>query len=506
MHTHSLKTRALTLSAIFATTAAFSPLSAFALENSAPAITSTSVIHGIAGMTDVTENMIYKDGIEFLLSQKIVSGYPDGTYKPLNTLNRAEMLKILVGATTKVSLETYKTKSCFDDVPANEWFTPYVCYGKEKGWVIGYDNGKNFRPAQTVNTVEALKMTLQAFGISYIPTDDIWYKGIVEAASSQNIIPQDVMSFDAGLRRNQMADLIARVLLKKESKLSDYLKDAASIVVTFDTIKAGKNLAAEASIKAAEEMIKKAAEDAKKAAETKKAEEAAKAAAEKEAAAKAEEEAQTPGEPFIAITPFSDTSVMVEVYEPYKDGESPIEYYIVEQLVEGIYKPLTISYKKDQALSSFQLSGLIKNKTYTLKFTAVNKYNKKSKGETTFTILFGNTNTYPFFVSDVTEPGKPVLYVTKQDAGTITLTLEAPTETGGSPVTGYLMRKKEDGKYAPYKFLAFDSKGNGQYIFANLDPALLYTYEFKTVTQNREISDALNIEFMAKKGGSIQTF
>ena len=181
MNTHSSKTVAIAMAAILASTNIFVPLSVYAETTKSP-------------LTDINDQAIYKDGINYLIGQKIVSGYPDGTYRPSITLNRAEMLKILVGATTRAYLDSYKGKSCFDDVAANEWYTTYVCYGKEKGWVAGYENGKKFRPAQTVNTVEALKMTLGAFGITYTATSDVWYKGIVDTASAQNFIPFDVTS------------------------------------------------------------------------------------------------------------------------------------------------------------------------------------------------------------------------------------------------------------------------------------------------------------------------
>lgn len=489
MNTHSSKAFAALLTVMVAGGNILSPLSALAQEASATA--GSTATTAAVNLKDVDANILYKDDIEYLVGQKIVSGYPDGTYRPSITLNRAEMLKILVGATTKTPLDAYKLKGCFDDVAANEWFTPYVCYGKEKGWVVGYDNGKNFRPAQTVNTVEALKMTLQAFGISYLATSDVWYKGIVNAASEQNFIPYDVMSFEAGLRRDQMADLITRVLFKKENKLSSYLKDKEKLVVSYETMKAEKD------------VVVLAAEEAKKAEEEKKAAEDKKAA---EAAAKLAEEAQKPGEPFVVMAPLNDTGIYVEIYDPYKEGDSPIEYYIVEQLVDGVYKPLAFSYKKDQTLNHFHIEGLTKSKTYSLKFTAVNKYNHKSKGETTFMILFGNTNTYPYFAADENEPDKPILYVTNQDNGTMTFKIEAPSETGGSPVIGYLMRKKEAGVHSPYKFIPLDSEKNNQYIFANLDPTLLLSYEFKTVTRNREVSGPVMIEFTAKKGGPVQIY
>lgn len=44
-----------------------------------------------------TELSFYRDSIEQLASEGIISGYDDGRFGPDNTITRAEMLKILFG-------------------------------------------------------------------------------------------------------------------------------------------------------------------------------------------------------------------------------------------------------------------------------------------------------------------------------------------------------------------------------------------------------------------------
>lgn len=188
---------------------------------------------------DVNSNTTYQTGIEYLYNLGIINGNSDGTYKPNNTLNRAEMLKILVEATLDEKPSTSTTK-CFNDVPVKEWYTPYVCYGKDQGWVIGYDNGENFKPEQTVSVVEALKMTLEAFSIKYETDPEIWYKDIVNVASESNYIPFDVNSFTNGFQRGQMADLITRVIKSDNSELDEYLGDRKTIVVSYKSIEEGQ--------------------------------------------------------------------------------------------------------------------------------------------------------------------------------------------------------------------------------------------------------------------------
>lgn len=105
---------------------------------------------------DVRDNHLNAKAINDLNQKKIVSGYPDGTFKPDELINRAELTKLVVKSKTEPNAENYK--DCFPDV-TDQWFAPYVCYAKEKNWVEGYKD-KKFHPGQNVNRMEALKIIL----------------------------------------------------------------------------------------------------------------------------------------------------------------------------------------------------------------------------------------------------------------------------------------------------------------------------------------------------------
>ncbi len=199
---------------------------------------------------DVDESQKYYAGIEFLAKTDIVQGHSDGSYKPDDILNRAEMIKIIAeGAAKRFSwpentFNAYKNKSCFKDVKGGQWYTKYVCYGKDKGWVVGYENGKYFKPTQKVTFVEALKITFKGFGASYDESSSPWFLDLVNIASSQNFIPYDVTGFNKGLRRDQMADIITRMIKSEENvaALNTYLGNRADTVVTYETLQQGLDL------------------------------------------------------------------------------------------------------------------------------------------------------------------------------------------------------------------------------------------------------------------------
>ena len=69
--------------------------------------------------------------IQYLLDHSIASGYPDGSFKPERTINRAEFTKIIVGAVHDAAeinaCPLLSSVSPFPDVSADDWFMPYTC-------------------------------------------------------------------------------------------------------------------------------------------------------------------------------------------------------------------------------------------------------------------------------------------------------------------------------------------------------------------------------------------
>lgn len=130
-------------------------------------------------------NSPYRVAIEYLADQGIVSGYPDGTFKPQNQINRAELLKILVGGSGfKPTQEAYN--SCFPDVN-KEWFAAYVCYAKSKKWIDGYPDG-TFKPDKTVNSAEAIKMLVNSQNWEPGSGGGSWFDAYVQTAKDKKVI------------------------------------------------------------------------------------------------------------------------------------------------------------------------------------------------------------------------------------------------------------------------------------------------------------------------------
>jgi hypothetical protein len=165
-------------------------------------------------------------GIRFLSYLGVLEGYDDGTFRPSNEINRAELIKILTVGVLGVEPDEEEYADCFPDV-TDEWFAPYVCYAKEEGWVQGYPD-EMFHPEYTVNKVEALKIILESYqgivvpelaDLSDLPYDDVyssaWYAPYLEVAYEMGILEETGSSFDpgAGRTRDEVAEEIYRLMV-----------------------------------------------------------------------------------------------------------------------------------------------------------------------------------------------------------------------------------------------------------------------------------------------------
>lgn len=89
----------------------------------------------------------------------IIEGYPDGSMRPDDPVNRAEALKILLNASRIEPAAGSGATIGFSDVMVDAWFAPYVQSAQELTVIEGYPDG-TFRPGQPITRAEAAKIIL----------------------------------------------------------------------------------------------------------------------------------------------------------------------------------------------------------------------------------------------------------------------------------------------------------------------------------------------------------
>jgi hypothetical protein len=185
-----------------------------------------------ASFPDVPENTVNFGAVEYLKDKGVISGYPDGTFMPDKTINRAEALKIVLLASGKTG-EPSGTLP-FKDVKTDDWFYPYVSKGYELQIVKGYEDG-TFKPASNINLAESLKMILLSFGETLPATvdtapypdvgKDLWYAPYAALCKSKQL----TWPFDDGnlhaereITRGEFAQIIYRLMYIREKNLEKF--------------------------------------------------------------------------------------------------------------------------------------------------------------------------------------------------------------------------------------------------------------------------------------------
>ena len=166
---------------------------------------------------DVSTSHESYEAITYLQDEDVVRGYDDGTYKPTNSINRAEFVKIAI-----LSMgETPEGGNCFPDVN-NEWYAPYICKAKDLGLVQGYPDNY-FRPEKTINFVESSKILSEGLGINKDDSlDDLWFHKYVSSLEGETAIPLSVDTLDKYIDRAEMAEMIWRVKTNQTEDSNDY--------------------------------------------------------------------------------------------------------------------------------------------------------------------------------------------------------------------------------------------------------------------------------------------
>jgi len=170
-----------------------------------------------ASFSDVNSTNIYVDAINYAQQNNIVSGYPDGTFKPNNTINRAEFTKIVIGAAYAYNptkdTSTYDIYSLaglhFSDVVNGQWYIPFLRKGVESSIIAGYSDG-TFKPTNNINFAEASKIIVKGFALQ-TGTDAIWYKPYVDKLTELKAIPTSIHSFNQQITRGEMVEMIYRI-------------------------------------------------------------------------------------------------------------------------------------------------------------------------------------------------------------------------------------------------------------------------------------------------------
>lgn len=167
-------------------------------------------------------NTTYFTPVKALIDKKIVTGYPDGTFKPENLITRAEIAVAVTKMTNRTNLvEAAKSTNKFTDVS-----------GKNYDWARGYINvladaeiikGKTqttFAPSENISYIQLMTILIRtkSGAASELEQYGKWPNNYIEYIQRNNLLGDVVVKdWNSPATRGDMAKLMYRMMPKSSS-------------------------------------------------------------------------------------------------------------------------------------------------------------------------------------------------------------------------------------------------------------------------------------------------
>ena len=189
---------------------------------------------GAAQFPDVDDSNPYKTAIDVLDELKVFQGFEDGTFKPTDTLNRAQaavlVYRIATGDVENKYLDnyTYMQQSKFADLDGYNWAKGYINYCQNAGIVVG-TSATTFNPGAPVTGYQLMVMLLRTLGYGKAGefTDPKGWELQTAAIAEREGILKNVTGGDFGAPapRQMVAEILFRGLLHETMQYSPLTPD-----------------------------------------------------------------------------------------------------------------------------------------------------------------------------------------------------------------------------------------------------------------------------------------
>lgn len=155
--------------------------------------------------SDIEENTTVSEAVNVLSDLNIVNGFENGSFKPDQTVTRAEMAKMICEI-LNVSSNSFSAQM-YNDVSKEHWGFNYINSISSLGIVNGYGDG-NYGPDDIVTFEQAIKMIVCALGYEPAATEKGGYpNGYITIANSLGLLTNVTTS-----KRGDIAVLIYNAL------------------------------------------------------------------------------------------------------------------------------------------------------------------------------------------------------------------------------------------------------------------------------------------------------
>ncbi len=222
----------------------------FAADTAASGTATSESVNSTATFSDVQTGTVVGDAVAKLVTYGILSGYPDGTFKPDGEITRAEFAAVIARFNkidTSLGSDAVTGFSDLDNDSSRAWARPYVKAAVDAKIINGFEDG-TFRAAEPVTYEQAVKMIICAIGYAPIAESELnllkktqpatvtWSSGYISAANKNNITKNAISAnVTEAATRGTVAVLVSnavdappiKVVTDKNGNVS-YEKDSSS--------------------------------------------------------------------------------------------------------------------------------------------------------------------------------------------------------------------------------------------------------------------------------------
>lgn len=113
-----------------------------------------------AGFKDLTPSSSHYVSVKELVARNIISGYPDGTFRPNQSVTRAQAAK-MIALSLNLNLKN-RANPKFKDMPSTHPYYKYIAALAEEGVISGFSDN-TFRPNEAVTRGQIAKILVRGF-------------------------------------------------------------------------------------------------------------------------------------------------------------------------------------------------------------------------------------------------------------------------------------------------------------------------------------------------------
>lgn len=162
--------------------------------------------------SDIDNGAAYVQQAELLKTLGILSGDPDGRFRPGDSLTRSEFAKLAVCLLDKADEAVAGAQtSAFSDLPVDHWALRYINFCVKNGIILGYPDG-TFHPDETLPYSQALTIVLRLLGYTTADVGEFWPDNYIQKAANLALTESLAFQPEQPISRGEAALILGRTL------------------------------------------------------------------------------------------------------------------------------------------------------------------------------------------------------------------------------------------------------------------------------------------------------